>query len=527
MKYSHSFLSCFLVVGTLSLTGCTGFSGSSVPDVPAQVQMGTIQGNDFGGHAPLANAHVFLMEVDPAGTGYGAPVKSLLTSSSAGTSEFEARYPIVQDTTGVACTGSNVTSCNPTYGLYYSQADTYSIWAVTGAYTCDVGYPVWAMGVGGSPTSPATSNNFAYNQIVVSAGHTLTITTTTNELFYVGEQLLFSSTDPTFGPILNGKTETVVATNLGYTQFSVVVNGSIGFPINGTYVSSGTILAEPTNNPSAINLAMLGVCPSSGNFSSIPFVYMNEVSTVAMAYSMAGFAKTSTNNDAMHIGIPSGNAHALAGVQNAAANADQLYDIQGSNQSTVYAGEGHIARSTSHYGGGIVPQELIDALGNVLAACVDSNNTYSGYANTGGTQSIACTTLFNSTTQTGAGVTGSYSTNAPSDPVDIATAAFNIAHHPWAQVSNLLLLPTGNVPFAPFATAATDLSIAILFQDGGFSGTYGLPISSNVDANNKSGLPRTTAASLSSAPWASSLLSAARRDRLTPSSITRILPTSP
>jgi hypothetical protein len=484
MKCTHSLLSVFLVVGTLSLTGCSGFSGTSLPDVPAQGQIGPIQGSDYGGHAPLANAHVFLLEADPAGSGYGAPAKSLLTSSSASTATYESRYPIVQDTTGVACTGSNVTSCNPTYGLYYSQADAYSIYAVSGGYTCDVGYPVWLMGVAGAPTSPATSNDFAYNQIVVSTGHTLTITTTTNELFYVGEQLLFTTSDAVFGPILNGKTETVVATNLGYTQFSVVTTGSIGYPSDGTYASSGTIVAEPTNNPAAVNMAMLGVCPSSGNFSAIPFVYMNEVSTVAMAYAMAGFSKTSTNNDPMHIGIPSGDSKALAGIQNAAANADQLYDIQGSNTSTVYAGEGHIARSTSHYGGGIVPQELIDALGNVLAACVDSDNTYSGYANTGGTESIACSTLFDNATQTGIAATGTYSSNAPTTPVDIATAAFNIAHHPWSEVSNLLELPTGNVPFAPFATAATDLTIGILFQNGAFSGTYGLPISTTVDASN-------------------------------------------
>jgi hypothetical protein len=43
---------------------------------------------------------------------------------------------------------------------------------------------------------------------------------------------------------------------------------------------------------------MLGLCPGVGNFTtSVSYVYMNEVSTAAVAYAMSGFA-----TDGLHIG---------------------------------------------------------------------------------------------------------------------------------------------------------------------------------------------------------------------------------
>ena len=81
-----------LLTGAVFLTGC-GAGLSSFPDVeptPGQVPLGTISGNDYGGHAPIVGAHVFVLQ---AGTGgYGAKVTSLLTSSSANPS-----YPTALD----------------------------------------------------------------------------------------------------------------------------------------------------------------------------------------------------------------------------------------------------------------------------------------------------------------------------------------------------------------------------------------------------------------------------------------------
>jgi len=84
-------------------------------------------------------------------------------------------------------------------------------------------------------------------------------------------------------------------------------------------------LYAPGGNPgSGVNsaaglMAVLGNCPVAGNFASAtPYVVVNEVSTVAAAYAMAGFA-----TDAVHVGSL-GTVLAQTGISNAFANAGNL-----------------------------------------------------------------------------------------------------------------------------------------------------------------------------------------------------------
>jgi hypothetical protein len=217
-------------------------------------------------------------------------------------------------------------------------------------------------------------------------------------------------------------------------------------------------------NPAAVNLATLGLCPGAGNFQgNIFYVYMNEVSTVATAYAFQGFT-SSAYNDATHIGY-SGKisaAEGLKGIQNAANNTLQLYDVQGSvlghnaNYQTY-----NLAHSAPNYGPGIVPQETLDTLADILAACVDSPNTTSP-PSTGST----CGLLF--ATATGDGTTtNTASTNIPTDT---ATAAINIARHPagvgnTSYASNLFNLFTSTgAPFSPILSVAPpDFTVGIQF----------------------------------------------------------------
>ncbi len=75
---------------------------------------------------------------------------------------------------------------------------------------------------------------------------------------------------------------------------------------------------------------------------ALQFIYLNEVSTVATAYTFQPFTLV-TNNDAWHIGT-SGTTQALLGIANAANTAAQLYSIQGAGpQSSVPNGESHNA----------------------------------------------------------------------------------------------------------------------------------------------------------------------------------------
>ena len=71
-----------VLFATLALTGCVGPSFPNVQSTPGQVSVGPIQGLDWGGHAPLVGARIFLLQ---AGTGgYGAKATSLLSSTYSG-----------------------------------------------------------------------------------------------------------------------------------------------------------------------------------------------------------------------------------------------------------------------------------------------------------------------------------------------------------------------------------------------------------------------------------------------------------
>ncbi len=346
--------------GAVALTGCGVGSETSVEE-PTTATLGTIQGSNFGGHAPIVGANIFVLEA--TSNGYGAVAKSLLSSTYTGTA-----YPTQKDTsTGV------------TSGLYYVKTDANGSFSISGDYTCDVGMPVYLYAAGGSPST------------VVGA----------------------------------------------------------------------------TPNPAIVNMAMLGVC-TTGNFSYLNFVFINEVSTVAMAYSMAGFAI-----DSLHIGSGSN----TIGLQNAALNAATLYNIQGGPQSSTSVGEGHIANLvTPNNPNGTVPQATIDTLANIVANCVDSSNTTVGTTPTAlAAENTGCRALFLSTTSNG--VTGSAATGGSTIPIDTATAMINLAHYPAGintypnagqmdstNPGTLYGLPTGTVPFAPqLAKAPKDWTIALTY----------------------------------------------------------------
>jgi hypothetical protein len=234
-----------------------------------------------------------------------------------------------------------------------------------------------------------------------------------------------------------------------------------------------TAAAPEPANPAVVNLATLGVCPFSGTFlGAVSYIYLNEVSTVATAYAFQGFT-SSANNDAVHIGY-SGTVSAsegLQGIQNAAVNTAQLFDIAGSvaNQDANFKTYGATGPNT---GLGTVPQAVVDTVANILAACVDSGNAASS-------PQTACTSLFATATSDG--------TASGTKPTDTATAAINIARHPAGgvgtvgYVSTLVGIPTGVVPFSPsLSSPPSDLSVAINYPSSTahpqFNGVYGLAV---------------------------------------------------
>ena len=502
------------------MTGC-GAGGvfpesTAITAAPAEVPVGTIKGSNYGGHAPLVGAHIYLLQTGSAG--YGSVTRGLLNATYSGS------YPTTMNpaTGGDQFVPATDSAGNP---YYYETADSNGAFNLTGDYSCTVGQPVYIVGYGGSPSFVGNGpNTFPVSSVTVSnvtgqgnsvgtATYTFNIGGATPELFYVGESVVLygvsinanSGGSPT---LLDGQTLTVTGTGLTTTSFQTTFTADYGgyptstspyYPAGTTTQSGATVTGTPAFNPAAVNMAMLGVCPSSGNFSTgasaLQYVYMNEISTTAMAYAMNGYVPWGTNdqsgNDEFHIGAPN-TTQAQQGIQNAAINAGNLYDIQHAAVSSTGDGEGHLARSATASGTGVVPQTLIDTIGNILAACVDSNNTYRAGV---GTQSPQCLRL-NQYAQDN----GYYDTTAPTHyAFNIAQAAFNIAKYPQgmgtattacgcyggtqsytagtaataaAFTSALYNLPTGNVPFAPNLSAApNDFAVAINWQTSSVSGT--------------------------------------------------------
>ncbi|HXE09375.1 MAG TPA: NHL repeat-containing protein [Acidobacteriaceae bacterium] len=193
-------------------------------------------------------------------------------------------------------------------------------------------------------------------------------------------------------------------------------------------------------NSAAGLLAALGSCPGGGTFPSSTFIFMNEVSTIATAYSFAGFA-----SDATHVSSSS-TTLAKTGMTNAFATAAQL--------ETLSTGVAATTIGTN----GTAPQTEINTLANILAACINST----------GPGSTACTTLLGDALS--GGTTGTA-------PPDTATAAINIAHNPGANVSALYALASSSPPFAPGLSAApTDFAIALKFTAGGIGSAVSIAV---------------------------------------------------
>jgi streptogramin lyase len=232
----------------------------------------------------------------------------------------------------------------------------------------------------------------------------------------------------------------------------VLTDTSGGFTITGAYsCTPGTQVyvyalggdAGAGVNSAAGLLAALGNCPADGNFlTATPFVAVDEVSTIAGAYAMAGYA-----TDATHVSS-SGTPLATTGIANAFANASNLANLATGT-----------ALSITPAGNGTVPQVEINTLADILSTCVNSS----------GPASTECSTLFSNAMSNG--TTGSA-------PTDTATAAINIAHNPAAGTAALFALQPGvGSPFQPSLSAApNDFTIALTFTSSGITASQSLAI---------------------------------------------------
>ena len=211
----------------------------------------------------------------------------------------------------------------------------------------------------------------------------------------------------------------------GYGTASVLLIGPVTTASDGTFTIPSTyscpsstsqayIYALGGNPGSGTNtaaglLAGLGACSA---LSSSTYVTVNEVSTIATSYALAGYA-----TDPTHVSS-SGSALAQIGMVNAFATVTNL--------ETLSTG---VALATTPAANGTVPQSQINTLADILRDAL--------------TQRLATPWTAHSATP------------ERSTATDTATPATNIAHNPGANVSTLWSLVAGSgTPFLPYLGGA-------------------------------------------------------------------------
>jgi streptogramin lyase len=220
-------------------------------------------------------------------------------------------------------------------------------------------------------------------------------------------------------------------------------------------------------NAAAGLMAGLGAC---GSLSSNEIIVVNEVTTVATAYALAGFATGATQVSS------SSSVLAATGVQNAFGSIKNLVSLSGNALPTTPAGNG------------IPPAEEIDTLADILAACINSS----------GPLSTPCKTLF------------ANAMNGSTAPSETATAAINIAHNPGANIATLLGLVTPTAPFQPaftVANAPNDFTVAIAYSGGGLDGSGFAPEGIAVDGSGDVWVPNFDSNSVSEFKYDGTVLS--------------------
>jgi hypothetical protein len=243
-------------------------------------------------------------------------------------------------------------------------------------------------------------------------------------------------------------------------HFYVVTDAGGNFDINGAFACSpgqqvylystgGNPQLSGEGVPSFSNLAaslmaVVGDCASftpSAAFPGVTSVAMNEITTVAAAYALAGFA-----TDPLHIGAPSAIAgHALSGI--GLANAFQTA------LNIVDQASGVPNPTLPNNSNATVPVTRINTVADFLAACVNSQ----------GLNASGCSVLFPNL---------AYKTLV----TDTATAAIYFAQRPGGNLGPLLTLATNASPFQPFVSSANDLSLGINYTGGGLNIPEGIAI---------------------------------------------------
>jgi len=240
------------------------------------------------------------------------------------------------------------------------------------------------------------------------------------------------------GRIGNGSAPTTMYTTTTSSTGAFSVPSSFTCPYSNSVlyvIASGGQVGTNASNAGIVLGTVLGACNS---YSGTPNLTINEVTTAAMAWSMAQFL------------APGGKMGASS-----------------SNSSGILLSAGTFANLVNLFAGtapgvqfpstGTAPTARINQLANLLNACTASS----------GATSSSCTQLYSLTTTPSL---------TPSNTLD---AALNVARNPALNVGALFTLSATSTAFAPGLTAApADWTLFVTYSGGGMNDPSALSIDS-------------------------------------------------
>jgi len=470
-KPSITALASILSLGLLSLAGCGLGTPALDNPVGSTLSATSFGGKTFGGPNPII----------------GATVKAYTTGNSDGSNGGYGVATLRQEATAVT---------NP---AGYPSGDTgvYGSFSFAGGYACPSGQFLYLVSSGGNTGASLTSNG-ATATATEAGGVVTSIAVNAGGSGYLSATVTITSADG----LGSGATATAQVTGGVITKITVTAAGSGYDTAPNVTISAPTTTNSANNN--AVLVAALGSCDtlfSGGNYVG-GTVLMNELTTISAAYALGHFSTESgsgastvisigapaTNNAAEVSGVSTGcvlgdgvegdstktcAATASAGLAHAFLNAANLVNVSPTGGETT--GANLVPPSNS---AAIAPQALVNSLGNVLVACVNSSG---GVSNDGS----ACGSIFKATTI------------GTSVPVDTFGAMVNLAANPTLAGSataakNFLALANAftsvYAPNLSNTTGVNDLSLAIDYPSGtgAVSGAQGItyPNSGALDMND-------------------------------------------
>jgi len=266
------------------------------------------------------------------------------------------------------------------------------------------------------------------------------------------------------GPVLSGKVQ-VGATAVSGATLTLYAAGTGGngaaaksiltsstlSASDGTFTLSGTLscasgkdqiyvlatggspgLTSSATNHALSLVAAIGSC-SQLTGTTVPSVVVNELTTVAAAYTLAPFTTSAT-------AVSSSSTNA-AGMANAFLNAALLANATTGQLATLSSAQ-------------VVETAKLSTLANILHACAASDGT------------TACSPLFTAATPSGG-----------SAPSDTFSAALDIVRHPGNNVATIYAAAPSTAAFSPALTAApTDWTMTLNVTGGGMQFPRGLAL---------------------------------------------------